>query len=176
MINEVTEDWIELFPSGIEVENSLGRPVLVLKDRSGNEVLPVWISPIDAGMALADMSKSTSVSPHVVTGKILEAIGLKADTCSFVDLVGHHQFVQLSFKPVESKRKKAPVVIRLRADEAMSYCMASKARFFSTKAHMTRCRALDSELSHMGNGLVEGSLPSLQSDLENGTRKHQYMM
>jgi hypothetical protein len=170
------EEWVELFPSGIAVENSLGRPVLILKDQTGNEVLPVWISPIDAGIALADLSKTTGLTPHIVTGKVLEAIGLKAEKCSFVDLIGHHQFVQLSFRPIAPNSKKRPLVIRLRADEAMSYCMASRARFFSTKAHMTRCRALDAELNQLGSGLADGTFQNLQSGLENDSKKHPYMM
>ncbi|HVK60041.1 MAG TPA: hypothetical protein VM432_00775 [Bdellovibrionales bacterium] len=179
----MSEEWVELFPSGIAVENSLGRPVLILKDQAGVDVLPVWMNPIDAGIALADMTKGTGLTPHVVSNRILEAIGLCADSCSFVDLVGHHQYVQISFKPVEQKTiSTAPVALlgpmqlRLRADEAMSFCMTSKARFFSTKSYMTRCRALDAELTQLGNGLVEGSPFGAISALEKGTKKPQYMM
>lgn len=170
------EEWIELFPNGIAVENSLGRPVLILKDQTGGEVLPVWMSPIDAGIALADMSKTTGITPHIVTGKILEGVGLKAESCTFIDLVGHHQYVQLTFKPLETPANRPPMVIRLRADEAMSFCMSANARFFSTKSYMTRCRAVDSELNSLNTGFADGTLPSLQSEMENGSKKHQYMM
>ncbi|MES2854532.1 MAG: hypothetical protein V4692_01660, partial [Bdellovibrionota bacterium] len=115
---EPIEEFIELFPSGIAVENTLGRPVLILKDETGGEVLPVWMSPIDAGIALADMSKTTGITPHVVSGKILEAVGLKADSCSFTELIGHHQYVQLTFKPIETPANRPPLAVRLRADEA----------------------------------------------------------
>ena len=172
---DANEKWVELFPGGIAVNSGVGRPLLILKDKSGNDVLPVWMNPVDAGVAVAELSENSGLSPHVVTRKVLEALNLACEACTFVDLVGHHQYVQLLFRPVGDSQAQ-PMVLRLRADEAMSFCLQAKARFFSTASYMTRCRTIQSELGHLEEGLSSGQLSALRSEMEISSKKNPYMM
>jgi len=169
------EPWIELFPSGIAINSGLGRPLLILKDKSGNEVLPVWMHPLDAGVAMAELQEGLGLTPHVVTRKVLEAVQLKCESCTFVDLVGHHQYVQLLFRPLGDS-SAAPQILKIRADEAMSFCLQAKARFFSTQSYMTRCRGLQAELGSLEENLQNGQLSALRNEMENSSKKHPYMM
>lgn len=174
-VEEKLETWLELFPSGIAINSGLGRPLLILKDKAGNEVLPVWMHPLDAGVAMAEMQEGLGLTPHVVTRKVLEAVGLSCESCTFVELVGHHQYVQLLFRPLGDSQT-APLTLRLRADEAMSFCLTAKARFFSTASYMTRCRALQAELGSLEENLQNGQLSALRSEIEKSSKKHPYMM
>lgn len=139
---------LELFPFGIAVGGVKGRPILVLKSQCQNHVFPVWLHPVDAGLA-ALLSDSTrpSYSSHHATGKILELFGAKLAECRFVDLVGHHQFVDLILEgaPVQS--------LRMRADSVMSLCLYLKVRFFGTKELIARCREVDVEMTGLEKGL-----------------------
>lgn len=165
-------EWIELFPQGISVGSTVGRPVLILKDKHGVEVLPVWMSPLDAGVALADLSHgSVGSSPHSLARRILEALDVVIESCVFDELVGHHQFVQVNFKG--NPRLKC---LRLRADEAMSFCLQARARFYSTRPYMARCRDMDADLASFEHSLAEGVLPALETEMEIGSKKHPYMM
>lgn len=169
--NESLEQWVELFPHGISISSSLGRPVLILKDKAGAEVLPVWMQPLDAGVAIAELSHSAGATPHMVTRRLLEALNLKLESCTFVELIGHHQFVNLTLRGEDQV-----TTLRVRADEAMSFCLQGHARFFSTRALMARCRSLDVDLSKLEQNLVHGQLPQLTAEMEISSKKHPYVM
>lgn len=165
-------EWVELFPQGISVGSTVGRPVLILKDKHGVEVLPVWMHPMDAGVALAELSHGGSGgSPHAVTRRILESLNVTVESCVFEELVGHHQFVQVSLRG-DTQIK----TLRLRADEAMSFCLQAHARFFSTRPYMARCRDMDAELANLEQNLAHGLVPSLQAEMEISSKKHPYVM
>lgn len=165
-------EWVELFPHGISVSSSLGRPVLILKDKHAVEVLPVWMNPLDAGVALAHLSNSgAGNSPHLVTRQVLEMLEHKLEECRFIELKGHHLFVSLIFS-CENGQKK----VQVRADEAMSFCLQGHARFFSTRELMARCRNLDSDLTQFEQNIAQGQIPGLLAEMEKGSKKHPYVM
>jgi bifunctional DNase/RNase len=173
--NEEAPVWVEMLPSGIAVATELGRPVLILKDKADEHVLPVWMHPLDAGVALAEMSEGSGLTPHSVTKKLLAQLNLAVESCTFVDLIGHHQYVQLNFK---ATREGAPEVeaMRMRADEAMSFCLQNKAKFLATPSYMARCRRLNAELGQLEQNLATGAMPALQASLETSSKKQPYMM
>ena len=122
----------------------------------------MWLHPLDAGLALSDLSQQPS-SPHKITRKLLEALKLQIERCEFVDIVGHHQYVKIQFRgPLQVE------AIRVRADEAMSFCLAMNARFYSTKTYMLRCREIDEELTRVEHGL--------RSQPQVTLKNHKYMM
>lgn len=187
MSEDSAAEWIELFPHGISVGSSLGRPVLILKDHSALDVLPVWMNSLDAGVVLADLANGSSgASPHVLTRRILDAVNLSVDSCTFVELIGHHQYVLLKLKPTKTDSVSVPgpstasgwneKTLRIRAEDAMSFCLQSRARFFSTRAYMARCRDLDADLSRLEKGLAAGVLPGFQGEREFSSKKHPYVM
>lgn len=162
---------IELFPHGISVTSNVSRPVFILKDRQSVEVLPVWIHPLDAGIALSELSQGAAASPHLVAMRLLELFDLRLESCVFTEIVGHHQFAEITFRN-EAMEKR----VRVRADEAMSFCLKAQAKFFSTKAFMARCRAIDADISKLEFNIQQGHLPELQEELENSSKKHPYVM
>jgi hypothetical protein len=163
--------WIELFPSGISFGSGVGRPVLVLKDQHGVEVLPVWMHPLDAAVGLAELSTGSGATPHAVTRRVFETLRLRVESCSFVELKGHHQYVLLQFAGHEAVK-----ALKVRADEAMSFCLQAKARFFSTKDFMSRCRDMDQDLAEIEGTLANGGLKPLQAEREMLSKKHPYVM
>ena len=88
--------FVELFPYGVTFSMGGARPVFILKSQDEKSVLPVWMNPIDANMAMADSNISRQPHvPHKVSLKIIEEFGLSVRECRFVALNGHqHQVVQ----------------------------------------------------------------------------------
>lgn len=170
-LSDEAQGWVELFPSGISFGNGVGRPVLVLKDKHQVEVLPVWMNPLDAAVGLQELSTGSGATPHSVTRRILEALDVNLESCHFVELIGHHQYVALRFQG--SDRLKA---LKVRADEAMSFCLQGKARFFSTKEFMARCRDMEQNLSELEGTFGKGSLAAIQAEREIVSKKHPYVM
>ena len=145
------EELIEIFPYGVTIGLDQNRPVLVFKDKSERHVLPVWLSPLDAGIAMALSGDSeVSASPHTLSHQIFKEQGLVLSECVFKEVKGHHQFVDTCYKDNKPKsEKKAP--IRLRADYTMSLCIHEKVQFYSTINHMDRCRKLNVDLEQFSN-------------------------
>lgn len=170
------QEWIELFPSGIAIASEMGRPILILKDKSGDSVQPVWMHPLDAGVALAGLQDSTGLSPHIASKKILSAVGLKVDTCTFVELVGHHQYVQVQLRPAGENPRESGISFKVRADEVMSFCIQAGARFFSTKDMMTRCLRVNADMGTIEQGFAKGQLSALQNEMEISSKKYPYVM
>lgn len=149
MTNKMHEskEWLEIFPYGMSVSPDGSRPILIFKDKSEKQVLPVWLSPLDAGLAIQVSPNSRmSHTPHELSYKILKDLGIKLKKCLFVEVKGQHQFVELHFEGSETLKK-----VKVRADDAMSYCLGIKPKFFCTLEHMKKCREIDIKIQENTN-------------------------
>lgn len=153
--------WIELFPYAISMGPLQTRPVLIFRDQAESLNLPVWLNQIDASIAALDLSKNTNF--HGLSLKIIDSAGIKIERCEFNEIQGHHQYVRLELSG-HPKLKE----MRVRADEAIPFCSAQKARFFSTQEFIMQCRDLDIALLGLEQSL------SLQPEI--GSKKQSYMM
>ncbi len=126
---------------------------------------------------MAELSHTTSATPHAVTRRLLEMMKVTVESCVFVDLIGHHQFVNLNLRSTDVASGESELkTLRVRADEAMSFCLQARARFYSTRALMAKCRDLDTDLAKLEQNLSEGQLPTLQAEMELSSKKHPYVM
>lgn len=171
----VDDPYLPLIASGIVLLPGTARPVFLLKHESSGETLPVWMHPIDASVGLNELGQGAVGSPHTVAKQILERLGVGEIECYFTERVGHHQYVQIELlRNGQSVLPGGP--IRVRADEVMSFCIANKARFFSTKNFIAQCRVLNEELEKLQEGLLTGAAAQAFPELEIGSKKSGYMM
>lgn len=140
---------IELQSYGIVVGTPGQRPLLLLKGKGEGEVLPVWLSPLEATLAVSGSQPVPQGNSLVTLMKMIESLGAKIVASEFVELAHGFQYVDLVLENAQG-----PTRIRARADEAMALCLSAKARFFATREFMERCRARQAdevEISfHMG--------------------------
>jgi len=138
-------EWIELEPYGVTTGADQGRPVMLFRSLMNEAVLPVWLSPIDAGIAISQYHvASPALSPHDLTLKVMTELGVKLDRCEFTELKGHHQYVELYFKG--HRRFKQ---LTCRADQAISFCLQAKARFFARREYIKSCREVDTQMARL---------------------------
>ena len=136
---------IELEPFGVTGGMDRARPVMLFREKDGEGVLPVWLHPLDAGIALSQHNtQSAAMSPHDLTLHALTALKVKPEECHFVELRGHQQYLEIKFSG--SKKLK---VIKTRADFAVSFCLQAKVKFYCTRDYMARCRVVDEEISRI---------------------------
>lgn len=134
---------IELEPFGISPSMETSRPLMLFREIDGKRVLPVWLSPLDAGIAvIQNHSQAKAPSPHEFTRELLEALNLELTSCTFEEVVGHHQFVRLTIKG--SRKVKE---IKTRADHVISLCMHTGCRFFTTLDVLKKSQDVDIEMS-----------------------------
>jgi hypothetical protein len=120
------------------------------------------------------LSLGASGSPHVVVRAILVRCDAQSLSCYFIEKIGHHQYVNLEFKKNDDVLFGGP--IRVRADEVMSFCIANKARFYSTKSFIAQCRVINDEMVKLQEGLLAGTLGEAFPELEIDSKKTGYVM
>lgn len=136
------KDWLELFPLAVTMNGDRERPILVLQDKEKNLSLPVWLGSLDAAVAMVQASaQSPDSTPHRTTQQILRAVKSELKYCLFQEVMGHHQFVDLVLKGAEGFFH-----VRCRADESMSLCLLSQARFFCPIEVIKKSRLIEAEL------------------------------
>lgn len=141
---------IELEPFGMTNGMERGRPLMLFREKGGEAVLPVWLSPLDAGIALTQHDvQAFAMSPHDVTLKVLAALGVKLNSCRFCEVKGHQQYVELEFSSEEREIKP----MRFRADHAVSFCLQAKVKFYCTREFLETCREIDAALETLHTSL-----------------------
>lgn len=155
--------WLELEPYGVTTSADSSRPVMLFRVLGTEDVLPVWMSPIDAGIAITQHNVSLpGQSPHDLTAKVLDQLEVRLDRCLFTEVKGHHQFMELHFKG--SKKLKTIVA---RVDQAISFALHQKAKFY--------CRREYIEASRVVNAEMVGNQRDLKLNPSIGKNRHPYL-
>ncbi len=134
-----SKDLIKLSAYGISLVPDPHRPLLLLKDQKGEHNLPVTINPLEAGMALTQFNNKISpVAPHKISEILLASLDIKIEKCVFVEIKGSFQYVRLFIKNHPQLKS-----IKVRADEAMSFCLHLNIPFFATPEFMNASRNMN---------------------------------
>lgn len=158
-----TAEWIELVPWGVTAGASQSRPVMLFRDKNSDATLPVWLSPVDAGIAITQHHvKTAAMSPHDLTLNVLTSLGVKLEKCFFQEIKGFQQYVELQFSG--SRKLKT---LTTRADHAISFCLQAKAQFFCTRGYLNECRDVHAEMEQAEVGVM--AKPELTQN------KHPYL-
>lgn len=140
---------IELEPLGIAPSMDVSRPLMLFREIDGTRVLPVWLSHLDAGIAVIQAhSRAKAPSPHQFTRDLLQALEMELSACVFEEVVGHHQFVRVHF--AGSRKVKE---LKTRADHVISLCLHTGCRFFTTLEVLKKSQDVDSELTQTAASL-----------------------
>lgn len=158
------KDLILLKPYGLSLSNEASRPFLILKDASGEYILPVAINQLEAGVTLTQSSNASApVTMHKFSEALLTSLDIKIERAVFVEIKGVHQFVRVYMNnhPMYQSMK-------FRADEVMSLCIHMKIPIFATKAYINKSKVMSAEIVGIAKGLQDN--PSLLN------RHHTYLM
>ncbi len=159
---KLASDEIELEAFGLTTGMDGARPVMLFREKGGEATLPVWLSPLDAGIALTQHQPQTfMLSPHQVTLNVLKELGVQLQSCYFREVKGHQQYVELFFSG--SRKVKS---MKVRADHAISFCLQADTKFYCTREFMELCRQVNAEVGTPPPGMR-------RSDMKRG--RHQYM-
>lgn len=126
-ISEPTK--IEIKPYGLVPGLSEERPVLIFKSLDEKVSVAVPLSPLDAGISVAQShGVGTSSSPHKLALTIIEELGCEVDYCLIKEVKGHHVFVDVCLVSPDDEKKE--ICFSSRADEAISFCLQAGATFY----------------------------------------------
>lgn len=144
------DEWIELVPWGVTAGANKSRPVMLFREKNGEATLPVWMSPVDAGIAITQHHvRATAMSPHDLTLNVMTTLGVKLEKCFFNEIRGFQQYVELEYSGSRKLKKMSA-----RADHALSFCLQARAKFYCTRGYLAECREVNAELEKTEVGLM----------------------
>ena len=163
-VDFVEKDLIELVPYGLSLSNDAERPFLILKDPTGEYMLPVGINQLEAGVTLTQSAVAAlPVTLHRFSEEILNSLNIKLERCVFVEIKGVHQYVRIYMDGHPSYAS-----LKFRADEVMSLCIHLKIPIFATKSYIARSKDMSAEIVGIAKGLADHPLTLI--------KPHQYLM
>lgn len=137
-------DLVQLYPYGLSVTTDVARPFLLLKDEAHQYTLPVAISPIEAGVTMAQSNKTIpESSPHKFTAMLLQSMGVEIKQAVFVEIKGSFQYLRLYLSGNPSLSS-----LKLRSDEVMSLCLYLGVPIFATAKFIGRSRVMTASLEN----------------------------
>lgn len=140
MSTVLKEVWIK----GIVLGPGHTRPVIIMKGDHEDDIFPVWLSNMEfESVEQSNLGMLKSSFFHTSSVKVLKSLGLKIGQCHFIELVGHHQYVDLL---IINEGGDTVKTVRSSAEESISFALASGARFFVTPDIMEKSRIMNSEI------------------------------
>jgi hypothetical protein len=157
-------DLVKLVPYGVQLAPDGVRPMLLLKDEKGEFTLPVILNPLEAGITLTQSNKTIApVTPHKVTEILMQGLNVSVESCLFIEIRGSHQYVRLNIQGSPDLK-----FIKVRADEAMSFCLHFNVPMYASKDYIARSRVLVAD--------HQGQAQSLLANPQVLNKSHKYMM
>lgn len=158
------KDLILLKPYGLSLSNDAARPFLILKDVSGEYVLPVAINQLEAGVTLTQSANAAlPVTMHKFSERLLKSLDITIERAVFVEIKGVHQFVRVYMNKHPQYQS-----MKFRADEVMSLCIHLKIPIFATISYINKSKVMSAEIVGIAKEIQEN--PSVLN------RNHSYLM
>ena len=136
------KDLVELFPYGVALDlksfTSSHRPVIFFRTKDEKQVLPVWVHPLDAEMALIQQ-ENEGPHPYDIVWKLFGMFGGQLDRCIFVDIKGYDTRMELHFSGLKD------ISLQGSASELISLGLSAGAKFYCQHDFIKKCRTLREE-------------------------------
>lgn len=160
------ERLIELKPLGINLNGAHSRPLLLLKDSSGDLTMPVPISHLEAGILLQQTGQGPTLSsPHNMTQQILTFAQLQIERCVIHAVKNSILMSQLEIK---SQVDPSLSLLEVKAESAVSLCLFLNVPIYASRDMVWKARNQSLELQES-----ESQLHIFQTS---AMRPHQYLM
>jgi hypothetical protein len=152
---------IELKPIGINITGSTSKPLLLLKDSTGDLSMPIPISALEAGVLMQQGGKGpTMASPHYITEQLLNFSGLKIERCIFTEYRNHTLYCRLEFCNLDRS-------VETKAEHALSLCLFLGIPIYATRELIWRARNQAVEIQEQSEFMIFQTA---------AVRPHQYLM
>jgi bifunctional DNase/RNase len=119
-------DCVDMTVSQLTVDPSTELPILILKDESGAEALPIWIGLPEANAIAAQLDQIAFERPltHDLVKSILGEIGMKVDSVEVTDVRDHTFYAAIHLVGGGRTRRR-----RIKVDSRPSDAIALAIRF-----------------------------------------------
>ncbi|GEM_PF-3307668 len=131
------QKWIELKPLGVGISQITNRPELLLKNEEKDLIIPILISPLDAGVMIQQSGRSKSLSsPYLVTERILKEVGWTLKKCYLTGIDSSGQV--LSRLEFTSPKKN---IDNIKADQSLPLSIYLGVKIYATTETIWKIKA-----------------------------------
>ena len=147
-------------PFGLTISTDGQRPILLLKDDSGDHSLPVGLNPLEAGVTLSQSNRTNATTPHRFTEQLLAGMDIRISKAVFCEIKAQNQFL---FICLENHPKVT--MIKVRADEAMSLLLHLDVPLYASHAFIAKSKVLSTEVDQSRKNVLANAHLIIEKNL-----------
>jgi bifunctional DNase/RNase len=137
---------LEMKVSQLAVDPFTNMPILILKDASGDESLPIWIGLIEASAIASELEQIALDRPmtHDLMKNLVGECGMKVERVEITDVRDSTFYATIYLQPLAKKSKKL-VPVDSRPSDAIALALRTGARICVARKVIDRTRHIDLE-------------------------------
>ncbi|OQA23215.1 MAG: hypothetical protein BWY60_00045 [Actinobacteria bacterium ADurb.Bin346] len=122
---------IEMSLEGVRIELPSQRPIILLKEKSGDRYLPIWVGAFEASAIALELSNIKTPRPmtHDLIINILRDLNVKIDTIEVYDIRENTFYANLNLRFSRNKS----ISIDARPSDAIAIAVREKCRIYSSE-------------------------------------------
>jgi bifunctional DNase/RNase len=139
------ETLLELQVYGLVVGPHQPRPMLLMKEKLGGQLLPIALNTLEAQVLAFGSDRPEG--PLGSTWELLKALSAQIQKCQFREIRRGRQVLEIYVTGPSSTAGSMTQMIETFAESSMSFALGSKAPIFATQKFIDQCRTTPFEVS-----------------------------
>lgn len=139
------ETLLELQVYGLVVGPHQPRPMLLMKEKVGGQLLPVALNPLEA--QILAFGSDRREGPLGATWEIFKSLSVQIQKCQFREVRRGRQVLEIHLTAPSPTAAMTAQMIETFAESSMSFALGSKAPIFATQKFIDQCRRTPFEVS-----------------------------
>ena len=152
---------VEMQVRGLMLDPVTNVPIVILRDTSGERVLPIWVGPAEANAIALQIENVAAPRPmtHDLLRDIIAALGVSLSRVIIADLKGSTYYAYL-----ELRQGSDVVLVDARPSDAVALAARTKAPVFVHSKVLDQARSLEVSTDQADQERLQKWLESLDPD------------
>jgi len=152
---------IEMSIKGLRVDPITNMPIVVLRERDGERVLPIWVGVFEANAIALQIESVQTPRPmtHDLLKSVIDELGARLERIVVTELKDNTFYATLRLRS-----PKGSLALDARPSDAIALALRSGARIFVEEAVIQSARSLEEPSPEAGLRRVEKWLENLSED------------
>jgi bifunctional DNase/RNase len=152
---------VEMQVRGLMLDPVTNVPIVILRDTTGDRVLPIWVGPAEANAIALQIENVAAPRPmtHDLLRDLITALGVVLSRVIIADLKGSTYYAYL-----ELRQGKELVLVDARPSDAVALAVRTKAPVFVNSKVLDQARSLEVATDQADQDRLQKWLESLDPD------------
>jgi len=152
---------VEMQVRGLMLDPVTNVPIVILRDTTGDRVLPIWVGPAEANAIALQIENVAAPRPmtHDLLRDLIAALGVALSRVIIADLKGSTYYAYL-----ELRQGKELVLVDARPSDALAIALRARAPVFVHSKVLDQARTLEVATDQADQDRLQKWLESLDPD------------